>query len=533
MSFPLSGLPLLLAVACGGLPSSGGDEPATSPAAAAATTASGDQGEPTTTGLWTCGMHPEVVQDHPGECPICGMDLEPIRRGGDGPVVEVDAGTRLAMGVRTGLVQRRPVFQQVRTVGQVEVGEDELSVVNLRFGGWVEGLRVERTGDAVSRGQVLFEIYSPELVAAQEELLLARRQGDAALEASVRRKLELWGLGARDIDGILSAGEARRTLPIRAPAAGFVLHKNLVEGARVEPGKDLFRIGQLERIWVVAEVYEVDAPWVEEGQPAHVELPWQPGTVLEGSVAYVYPTLDTMTRTMKVRLELENWGLGRPSAAQAGTVRADGTAAAQRFPALKPGMFADVTIQVRRDEATIAVPTEAILHSGTRQLAFVVAGDGRYEARELRTGLVSADRHTEIIEGLAEGDEIVISGQFLIDAESQLQEALQSLAARGQDEPQAATGHSHGDHAPYEHPVHGGGRDHPEGDWYRSDLQYTCPMHPEVVQDGPGRCPDCKMFLEVMAEATHYTCPMHPEVHQERPGRCPECKMFLEAVVTP
>jgi membrane fusion protein, copper/silver efflux system len=493
---------LLLAAACGGapVPAEGEPEP----------TAAHDHSEAAT--LYTCGMHPEVVQDHPGECPICGMALEPIRRGGDGPVVEVDAGTRLAMGVRTGVVQRRPVFQQVRTVGQVEVGEDELSVVNLRFGGWVEGLRVERTGDAVIRGQVLFEIYSPELVAAQEELLLAQRQASPALADSTRRKLELWGLGARDIDGILSAGEARRTLPIRAPSAGYVLHKNLVEGARVEPGKDLFRIGQLERIWVVADVYEFDAPWVEEGQPAQVELPWQPGTVLEGSVAYVYPTLDTMTRTMKVRLELPNPGVR-----------------------LKPGMFANVTIQVRRDEATLAVPTEAILHSGTRQLVFVDGGDGRFEAREVRTGLVSADRHTEVLEGLSEGEEIVVSGQFLIDSESQLQEALQSLAARGGSEADlhAAMEHDHGEQDATEHPVHGGGPDHPEGDWYRSDLQYTCPMHPEVVQDGPGRCPECKMFLELMGEATHYTCPMHPEVHRDRPGRCPECKMFLEAVVTP
>lgn len=488
MTFPMAGLPLLLAVACGGLRTPGAGEPST---AASDSTASDGQEQPAPTGLWTCGMHPEVVQDHPGECPICGMDLEPIRRGGDGPMVEVDAGTRLAMGVRTGVVQHRPVFQQVRTVGQVEVGEDELSVINLRFGGWVEGLRVERTGDEVSRGQVLFEIYSPELVAAQEELLLAQRQGQPALEASVRRKLALWGLSTRDIEGILSAGEAQRTLPIRAPSAGYVLHKNLVEGARVEPGEDLFRIGQLERIWVVAEVYEIDAPWVEEGQPAQVELPWQPGTVLEGTVAYVYPTLDTTTRTMKARLELPNPGVR-----------------------LKPGMFANVTIQVRRNEATLAVPTEAILHSGTRQLAFVVSGDGRYEARELRTGLVSADRHTEVLEGLKEGEEIVVSGQFLIDAESQLQAALLSL--RGPD---------NGEHA-HE------GQDQEES-WYRADLSYTCPMHPEIVQDGPGRCPECGMFLEVKGEATHYTCPMHLEVHQDGPGRCPECKMFLEAVVTP
>jgi Cu(I)/Ag(I) efflux system membrane fusion protein len=463
--------------------------------------------------LFTCGMHPEVVQDHPGECPICGMELEPIRRGGDGPVVEVDAGTRLVMGVRTALVQRRPVYHQIRTVGQVEVGEDELSVVNLRFGGWVEGLRVERTGDPVQRGQVLFEIYAPDLVAAQEELLLARRRDDHALEASVRRKLELWGLSSRDVEGIVTSGLAQRTLPIRAPSSGYVLHKNLMEGARVEAGKDLFRIGQLERIWVVAEVYEYDAPWVEEGQPTQVELPWQPGVVLEGQVAYVYPTLDPQTRTLQVRLELDNPGVK-----------------------LKPGMFAKVTIQVRRQEAVLTVPDEAILHSGTRQLVFLVSGDGRYEAREVRTGLAGADRHTEVLDGLDEGDEIVVSGQFLIDAESQLQEALQGLASRGGGEAElhASMGHSHGDHAPSEHATHGEGPAHPDGARYRSDQRYTCPMHPEVIQSGPGRCPECKMFLEVMGDATHYTCPMHPEVSQERPGRCPECKMFLEAVpVTP
>jgi Cu(I)/Ag(I) efflux system membrane fusion protein len=404
--------------------------------------------------LYTCGMHPEVVQDHPGDCPICGMELEPVRRGG-GPVVVVESGTRLAMGVRTGLVERRPVFQHVRTVGRIEVGEDEVSVVNLRFGGWVQGLRVERTGDPVAQGQVLFEIYAPDLMAAQEELLLARRQGDADLEASVRRKLALQGVASRDVEGILTAGQAQRTLPVRAPISGFVLHKNLVEGARVEAGKDLFRIGQLERIWVLAEVYEVDAPWVEEGQPAQVELPWQPGTVLEGRVAYVYPTLDPRTRTLGVRLELDNPGLR-----------------------LKPGMFADVTIQVRREEAALAVPTEAILHSGTREIAFVEQGTGRFEARELRTGLVSADRHTEVLEGLEEGEEVVISGQFLIDSESQLQAALLSLRKPGS--------------SPHPQPHSS------EGSGGPSTGMYTCPMHPEVLQEGPGRCPECKMFLEAV-----------------------------------
>jgi len=500
--------------------------------------------------LYTCGMHPQVVQDGPGTCPICGMDLTPMDGGGsevkasaapdgerkiaywqspmdptyvrdtpgkspmgmdlvpvyedevkaEGNVVEISPGVIQQIGVETAPVERTTVFRHIRTIGEVEVGEDELSVVNLRFSGWVERIYVDKTGDEVKAGQALLAIYSPELVAAQEEYLLAlRAQGaDAPLARSARRKLELWDIADYDIRKLEAAGEAARTMTIRAPQAGFVLHKNVVEGARVMAGSDLYRIGNLQRIWVTAEVYEHDAPWIDVGQPAQLELTNLIDQTVEGKVSYIYPTLNEKSRTLTVRLEFDNPGVK-----------------------LKPGMFATVYIEYRKKAETLAVPTEAILHSGRRKLVFVAHGEGRFEPRDVATGLQGDHRMTEITSGLIEGDLVVTSGQFLIDSESQLQEALKKILASKKG----------GDTAPkIDH-------DHPETVW-------SCPMHPEVLSDGEGRCPECGMFLEERVgtpaerhqvyapkvEPGQYTCPMHPEVVSDEPGRCPKCGMFLEQV---
>jgi multidrug efflux pump subunit AcrA (membrane-fusion protein) len=497
--------------------------------------------------LYSCGMHPQVVQDQPGTCPICGMDLTPMggpagKAGASAPpdgerkvvywrapmdpsyvrdapgkspmgmdlvpvyedelqsegnLVQISPGVVQQIGIETAPVRRSTVFRHLRTIGEVDVGEDEVSVVNLRFSGWVERIHVDKTGDEVRAGQALFAIYSPELVAAQQEYLLAvRTQGaDAPLARSARRKLELWDISDRDIQALEEAGEASRTMAIRAPQAGFVLHKNVVEGARVLAGKDLYRIGNLKRIWVTAEVYEHDAPWVEVGQPAQLELTNLTDEVVVGEVSYIYPTLNRKSRTLTVRLEFDNPGVK-----------------------LKPGMFATVYIQYRRKDGILAVPTEAILHSGRRKLVFVAHGQGRFEPREVTTGLQGDHRVTEVTSGLADGELVVTSGQFLVDSESQLQEALRKILASAKGD-----GPEESDHA------------HPETVW-------SCPMHPEVLADDIGRCPECGMFLEERAgtpaerhtvhgshaEPGQYTCPMHPEVVSDEAGRCPKCGMFLE-----
>ena len=517
--------------------------------------------------LYTCGMDPQVVHEGPGSCPICGMDLVPMGSEGGAdtaasgerkikhwvapmdptfisdkpgkspmgmdlvPVYEdqhaagaqvfIEPGIMQKMGVRLERVERQTVFRHLRTIGEVEVGEDEVSVVNLRFSGWVEKILVDRTGDSVKKGQVLFEIYSPDLVAAQDEYLLAiRSQGeDGSLTSSARRKLELWDLAKRDIDAVKNAGKSSRTVPIRAPRSGFILHKDVVEGARVAAGQDLYRIGNLQRIWVNAEVYEFDAPWVEVGQKAQMELAFQRGKVIEGKVSYIYPTVSRKTRTLSVRLEFPNPGIR-----------------------LKPGMFATVYIEYRRKDDVIAVPSEAVLHSGKRELVFVTKGDGHFSPQEISTGLVG-DRHlTEVLDGLQEGDLVVASGQFLIDSESQLQEAIQKLLARrrGAEEKAADT---------------------------RPSTVYSCPMHPEELSAEASECSQCGMDLELrpgapaeldqvygaadhtghdhaahegqdhgpapVAQPGQYTCPMHPEVISDEAGDCPKCGMFLEQVAEP
>jgi Cu(I)/Ag(I) efflux system membrane fusion protein/cobalt-zinc-cadmium efflux system membrane fusion protein len=364
--------------------------------------------------LYSCGMHPDVVHEGPGNCPICGMHLVPVRQDPvpEEPVsgaVSIDPIVVQNMGVRIEPVRRQTVFRHVRTIGEVEVGEDQISAVNLRFSGWVERILVDKTGDPVEKGQTLFEIYSPELVAAQQEYLLAKRtQGaESRLARSARRKLDLWGLAERDIASISGSGKVRRTFPVRSPRSGYVLEKNVVEGARVAAGEDLYSLGDLRRIWVTAEIYEFDAPWMEVGQPAQMELSYEEGKVLEGKVAYIYPTLHELTRTLAVRLEFENPDMR-----------------------LKPGMFATVYIQFRRRDNVLAIPTEAILDSGRRKIVFVSVGDGRFEPREIATGLTGDHHVTEVLSGLAEGERVVVSGQFLIDSESQLQEAIRKMLAK-------------------------------------------------------------------------------------------------------
>ncbi len=404
-------------------------------------------------GLYTCGMHPEVVQEGPGSCPICKMDLTPMRRAA--PVtdqsVTIDPVVVQNMGVRLAKATKGPIFRHVRTLGEIEVAEDEVSVVNLRYSGWIERIRVDETGAEVKKGQTLFEIYSPEVVAAQDELLLAlRSEGpDGPRVKATRTRLRNWNVPSSVLDAAIKAGEARRTIPVIAPRSGFVLHKEVVEGARVNAGKDLYRIGNLQSIWVRTEVYEHDAAWVRTGQKAWMELAFAAGRQIVGEVSYVYPTLNTKSRTLTVRLEFPNPGLE-----------------------LKPGMFATVLIETRKKDDALIVPTEAILHSGERQLVFVSKGIGRYEPRDIDTGVVG-DRHlTEVTAGLTEGESIVLSGQFLLDSESQLQEAINKLLAAR---------------------LEGGGR--PEHVEPKDVTDYTCPMHPEIHAHEPGSCPVCGMDL--------------------------------------
>lgn len=350
---------------------------------------------------YTCPMHPSVKQKEMGACPLCGMDLTPVSREDlESGVVIVDEARRQRINMRTGKVARRPMSIEVKALGRVAWDESALTDVTLRLGGFIEELHVDSTGRPVRKGEPLFTVYSSELLAAQQEYLLAvRGEGaggeNSSLAKAARQRLILWGMTPGQIAQIQKRGEPMQKVPFLSPASGFVIEKNVVEGAGIEPGARLYRIAPLERVWVEAELFEHDFHLVARGQRAQISLPMLPGEVHEGEVDYVYPSLDPTTRTGRARIVLTNAG-----------------------GALRPEMFAEVVIRVDRGER-LQVSEEAVVYTGPRRLVFVDVGDERLEPREVKLGL-KANGAFEVLDGLKEGEVVVTSGNFLVAAESRL-----------------------------------------------------------------------------------------------------------------
>jgi Cu(I)/Ag(I) efflux system membrane fusion protein len=378
-------------------------------------------GDPNEVAYFTCPMHPGVKQAQKGACPLCGMDLVPITRGDlETGVVTVDDVRRQKLGVKVEEVKAVPFTVTVRTVGEVKYDERSLTDVSLQVGGWIRGLKVDTTGQPVKRGQVLFSLYSPELLTAQQEYLLAVKSagGDtqAPLVAAARNRLRLWGVDEAQLEALRQRGAAEETLPIRAPASGVVLEKDVVEGAAVTPGQRLYRLAGVDRVWVEAQVFEADLPFVGVGTPVEVTLPFVPGRVFRGQVAYVYPSLQGSTRTGQLRIELDN-----------------------KEGLLKPAMYADVTFRIDRG-VKVKVPTSAIIYTGPRRLVFVDLGEGRLRPREVTLGLRGDDGY-EVLKGLVPGERVVTSGNFLIAAESRLRSATEYWGGELDAAPEA--GHAH------------------------------------------------------------------------------------------
>ena len=409
-----------------------------------------------------CPMHPTVVSDGPGSCPVCGMDLvadEPAAgsapRGeravaywrapmdptftspepGKSPMgmdlvpvyedeleaegtVTIDPATVQNIGVKTAAVERRRLHRTLRTVGRVDYDETRMTDVNTKIAGWVEKLFVDYTGRMVEKGEPLLQIYSPELVAAQEEFLTAvdyserlRAGADSDALAGARdllsaslQRLRYWDISDRQIDELRETGSVRRTMTVHSPQQGTVVHKAVFDGQHIARGQHLYRIAELSQVWVYADIYEYELPWVREGQEAEVELSYLPGKTFTGKVTYVYPFLEAKTRTVKVRMAFPNPGLE-----------------------LKPEMYANVTIRSPLPaESVVAVPVQAVIHSGPRRIAVVSLGEGRFQPREIRVG-VEAEGFYEVLDGLREGERIVTSAQFLIDSESNLKAAVRSM----------------------------------------------------------------------------------------------------------
>jgi Cu(I)/Ag(I) efflux system membrane fusion protein len=359
---------------------------------------------------YTCSMHPSVKSDEPGTCPICSMDLVPVTREElDTGVIFVDAQRRQTIGVRTAPVRRQPISVHIRAVGKIVYDETRLAEVTVKYKGWIGKLYADTTGERVREGEPLFTLYSPELYAAQEELLTALASQSAARATSVpdradylvdaaRKKLRLWDIEDEQVKRIAESGEPLEYIPVLSPVAGHVIEKNIVEGSSVEPGETLYRIAGLDKVWVEAEVYESELPLVDVGQEAEVTLPYLPGRSFRGRVSFVYPYLEGESRTGRVRIELPNPGLE-----------------------LKPGMYANVDLGKELGERLV-VPEEAVLYAGLRRLVFLDLGEGRLKPQEIEVGVKSGD-FFEVLSGLEEGDVVVTSGNFLVAAESRIKSA--------------------------------------------------------------------------------------------------------------
>lgn len=385
---------------------------------------------------YTCSMHPQVHLDRPGTCPICSMPLVPVGRQDQVEgLIRVDEGRRAVLGIRTTRAIRAAMQLDIRAEGRLVVDETRLHDVTLKIGGYVGQLAVNATGQRVARGQVLLTLYSPELYAAQQEYLIALQardlvvprgtlhgspaaasppaagsapgahsggdaaRGDAArgdaLVRSAETKLRLWGFADDQLRAIVESNQPIERVPFRSPAAGVVIEKAVVEGAAVTAGQRLFRIADLDQIWVEADVHEADLARIASGDRADVALTYLPGRTFEGKVAFVYPYLDPTSRTGRVRIALANKQLE-----------------------LKPDMFAAVTFHLALGDR-IQVPSTAVIYTGPRRLVFVDLGGGRLRPQEVTIGARSGER-VEIIDGLHAGDLVVSSGNFLIAAESRI-----------------------------------------------------------------------------------------------------------------
>ncbi len=320
----------------------------------------------------------------------------------DSSGVSIDRGEAARLGITFARAAERPVRSSVRVVGVLKYAEPNLVYVNARVNGWVEKLYADYVGKRVAQGEPLLALYSPELVSAQEEYLLAKRLKDDTLAASARRRLTLWDIPTDQIDSLDARGTVTRTLLLRAPRSGEIIEKDVIEGQAVQAGMNLFKVADRRGLWVDLAIFEQDARSLRVGTPATVTVDALPSRTFGGRLTFIYPQLDDKTRTLTARLEVEN---------------ADG--------ALRPGMYATAELAPAA-RSTVSVPLTAVLATGTKDLVFVNRGDGRFLPREVRVGQ-RGDSLVEIVTGLKPGDEVVASATYLFDSESNLAAAIQGI----------------------------------------------------------------------------------------------------------
>jgi membrane fusion protein, copper/silver efflux system len=341
------------------------------------------------------------------------MDMPGMDRSRDG-TVRIDPAMARSLGITVATAELGPMRREIRTTGNVTFDETRLSTVTTKIGGFIEHLHVNFTGQAVRRGQPLLEIYSPELVAAQEELLAAIRlerqlaqsaapgvaERSGGLVEAARLRLLLWDISSAQVRRLEETGEVRRTMTLHAPFTGFVVELDVQAGQSVQAGQALFRLADLSRVWVEAELYERDIRHARPGEPVGIEIDAFPGARFTGTISYVYPQVRPDTRTGRVRIQVSN---------------ADGQ--------IKPGMFATVYLDTPGAERAVLVPRDAVMRTGTRDIVFVEQGPGVYETRDVRVGETTNGR-VQILSGLLAGERVVARANFILDAESRLMETM-------------------------------------------------------------------------------------------------------------
>ncbi len=359
---------------------------------------------------YVCPMHAQIVRDEAGSCPICGMDLVEKQlqaQTDEHPAVEISNAVVQRMGVRTRAVTRDTLWKFIRTVGRVDYDETRLAHVHPRAAGWMEKLNLRAEGDPVRRGQLLGQLYSPDILGAQVDFLIALDQPGKQRKEKARNRLRLLGVTETTINRIQKRRQTQNTVPLIAPQKGVMSRLMAREGMYVKPDDEIFTIADLSRIWVLVDVFEYQIDWLSEGVAAEITVPAYPGRKWEGKVDYIYPELDARSRTLRVRLAFDN---------------PDGR--------LKANMFAEVAIYGGPKRGVLVVPREAVIETGERSSVVRALGKGRFQPVDVVTGMVS-NGSVEILNGLEEGDDVVISGQFLIDSESSLQASFLRMAEGG------------------------------------------------------------------------------------------------------
>lgn len=459
-------------------------------------------------------MHPWFTSDKPGKAPDCGMDLVPVYEGeSDTKGIKIDPVTVQNIGVKIEEVTTRSMKKIIRTVGRVQADETKIYSINTKIMGWVEKLSVDYTGKPVRKGEPLLELYSPELVTTQEEYLQAiryqkklgpsslgeARKGAENLVESAKRRLLYWDIPESEIQALERRDSPNKTMTFYSPVNGYVTDKMVFKGQSVMAGMELYKIVDLSTVWILADIYQFELPWLKVGQKADIELSYMPGKKFSGTVTFIYPTLNMETKTAKVRIEVRN------------------TANLE----FKPEMFATVEIKSPVALNAVAVPEQAIIHSGARNVAVIALGGGYFDPREVTLG-VTAGGFVQILDGINEGEKIVVSSQFLIDSESNLKAVISQMsghaghdmskpmdsttsASEGKQSGQSKTSANMNGHEGHDMKTGKSGRDHD-----MKEMQQKEPKDAETKKATPDQSHEAPLMQETKTGGK-----LHKESHEE------------------